>query len=60
MSPGVTMGKRRNDNASRTEKPQQDSLSTAAAPNPTAPPPDGGLVAWLQVVGAAFLFFNSW
>lgn len=24
------------------------------------PPPDGGLVAWLQVAGAFFLFFNSW
>lgn len=23
-------------------------------------PPDGGLAAWLQVVGAFFLFFNSW
>jgi hypothetical protein len=22
--------------------------------------PDGGLVAWLQVLGAFFLFFNSW
>ena len=46
--------------ASQPEKPQQNGLSTAAAANPTAPPPDGGLVAWLQVVGAAFLFFNSW
>ncbi|PYH75101.1 MFS monocarboxylate transporter [Aspergillus vadensis CBS 113365] len=24
------------------------------------PPPDGGLTAWLQVVGAFLLFFNSW
>lgn len=24
------------------------------------PPPNGGLVAWLQVAGAFFLFFNSW
>jgi hypothetical protein len=23
-------------------------------------PPDGGTVAWLQVAGAFFLFFNSW
>lgn len=22
--------------------------------------PDGGLTAWLQVVGSFFLFFNSW
>jgi MFS family permease len=24
------------------------------------PPPDGGLMAWLQVVGGFFAFFNSW
>ena len=24
------------------------------------PPPDGGLEAWLQVLGSFFLFFNSW
>jgi hypothetical protein len=24
------------------------------------PPPDGGLTAWLQVLGSFFLFFNSW
>lgn len=25
-----------------------------------SPPPNGGVVAWLQVAGAFFLFFNSW
>lgn len=25
-----------------------------------APPPNGGLVAWLQVLGAFFCYFNSW
>ncbi len=24
------------------------------------PPPNGGLSAWLQVLGSFFLFFNSW
>lgn len=24
------------------------------------PPPNGGLTAWLQVLGSFFLFFNSW
>jgi hypothetical protein len=24
------------------------------------PPPNGGLRAWLQVLGSFFLFFNSW
>ena len=27
---------------------------------PPEPPPDGGLVAWLQVMGAFFLMFNTW
>lgn len=30
------------------------------APNPLADIPNGGVVAWLQVVGSFFLFFNSW
>ncbi|RAL03497.1 MFS monocarboxylate transporter [Aspergillus ibericus CBS 121593] len=38
--------------ASETEKQQPDT----APP----PPPDSGLTAWLQVLGAFFLFFNSW
>ena len=33
--------------------------ASEAADKPPAPP-DGGLTAWLQVVGAFFLFFNSW
>ena len=24
------------------------------------PPPSGGLTAWVQVLGAHFLFFNAW
>lgn len=24
------------------------------------PPPNGGLLAWLQVAGSFFLFFNCW
>ena len=23
-------------------------------------PPDGGLMAWFQVMGAFFIFFNTW
>ena len=33
---------------------------TAPAPTAQSPPPDGGLVAWLHVVGGFMLFFNSW
>lgn len=27
---------------------------------PSMGPPDGGTMAWLQVLGAFFLFFNTW
>jgi hypothetical protein len=27
---------------------------------PGGPPPNGGLKAWLQVLGGFFLFFNTW
>ncbi|KAI0314322.1 MFS general substrate transporter [Amylostereum chailletii] len=39
-----------------------DEASSAPVPPPapTSDIPDGGLVAWLQVVGAFILFFNSW
>ncbi|KAI5867886.1 MFS general substrate transporter [Durotheca rogersii] len=40
-------------------------LENVAAPIPApqggpGPPPDGGLVAWLHVVGGFMLFFNTW
>lgn len=37
--------------ASRKSKHSVNSVSTV---------PNGGLLAWLQVLGAFFLFFNSW
>lgn len=36
------------------DKPEQ------APPIPANEPPNGGLRAWLQVVGSFFLFFNTW
>ncbi|KAJ5758754.1 hypothetical protein N7520_005910 [Penicillium odoratum] len=33
---------------------------TPENPDTPPPPPNGGPVAWLQVAGAFFLFFNSW
>ncbi|KAH8883579.1 MFS general substrate transporter [Thozetella sp. PMI_491] len=40
------------------------SVAAEPAPEPVAPTkppvPDGGLQAWLQVVGAFFLWFNTW
>jgi hypothetical protein len=42
-------------------KDDQESTQLASPP-PKAPdpPPNGGLVAWLQVLGGFFIFFNSW
>lgn len=33
---------------------------TPPAGPPGGPPPNGGLQAWLQVVGSWSLFFNTW
>jgi hypothetical protein len=41
------------------EVPPLNVKKRASATAPTAPP-NGGLTAWLQVLGAHFLFFNSW
>lgn len=39
----------------------QESPKREPVPAETAtPPPNGGLQAWTQVLGAHFLFFNSW
>lgn len=35
-------------------------LEEPATELPIGPPPDGGFAAWLQVLGAFLLFFNSW
>ncbi|KAJ0414664.1 major facilitator superfamily domain-containing protein [Aspergillus carlsbadensis] len=45
--------------------PEPPSVTDVETPQPEQkaappPPPDGGSTAWLQVVGAFFLFFNSW
>ena len=45
-----------NNKLEQTSEPKSD---TSQANRPE-PPPDGGLVAWLQVVGAFFLMFNTW
>ncbi|CEH12521.1 Monocarboxylate transporter [Ceraceosorus bombacis] len=42
---------------------QPDALERCISTHTTrtlGPPPDGGLLAWTQVVGAFFLFVNSW
>lgn len=35
-------------------------LTVEKQPLAQEPPPNGGLDAWLQVLGSFFLFFNSW
>ena len=41
-----------------TSTPLEDAQPAASAV--ALPPPNGGLNAWIQVLGAHFLFFNSW
>jgi hypothetical protein len=44
-----------------TSKEESDTPKLVAQSQPALnPPPNGGLEAWVQVVGAFMLFFNSW
>ncbi|EEH34837.2 hypothetical protein PAAG_05884 [Paracoccidioides lutzii Pb01] len=43
-----------------TEPSIGDKPSAPKKLSPPPPPPNGGYKAWLQVLGAFFLFFNSW
>ena len=50
-------------NSPRTGEEGQKLEPTVSLPpsvNNVASIPNGGLAAWLQVVGSFFLFFNSW
>jgi hypothetical protein len=38
----------------------ENTLEATVTEKPIGPPPDGGFAAWLQVLGAFLLFFNSW
>ncbi|KAI1371581.1 putative monocarboxylate permease [Hypoxylon crocopeplum] len=42
------------------EDAEKGPITMAAAPVGPPPPPNGGLRAWLQVLGAFFLNFNTW
>lgn len=54
----------RQESQTTEKESRQAALSSIGRPTPAQasppPPPNGGLTAWLQVVGAHFLFFNSW
>ena len=45
------------DNKTNTFATPSPEVATPTAP---PPPPDGGITAWLQVVGAFMIFFNTW
>ncbi|KAL7969022.1 major facilitator superfamily domain-containing protein [Trichoderma sp. SZMC 28014] len=51
-----------NDGSATTSDNEKSTVDNTSAqqPSPPPPPPNGGLKAWIQVLGAHFLFFNSW
>jgi hypothetical protein len=51
-----------NNDVEKEELHRDGAITTKLPSEPISvgDPPNGGLVAWLQVVGAFFLFFNSW
>ncbi|KAL9470822.1 hypothetical protein ACSS6W_008763 [Trichoderma asperelloides] len=51
-----------NDGSATTSDYEKSTVGNAAAQQPLQPPPppNGGLTAWIQVLGAHFLLFNSW
>lgn len=59
------------DQASNVDAPVEEAVNAEGDLPPTSekeirlqqgidPPPNGGLTAWLQVLGSFFLFFNCW
>lgn len=55
----------RSSSATDAERPCEPKIEEPTAKPPTGPPappppPNGGLVAWLHVVGGFMLFFNTW
>ena len=43
-----------------SEKPNMQTSASGPPPPPPPPPPDGGLLAWMHVLGAFLLWFNTW
>lgn len=39
---------------------KSSAVASAAQPKVAADPPDGGLTAWLQVLGSWMMIFNTW
>lgn len=45
---------------SSSEDQEKATNETAATPASLPRAPDGGLQAWLQVLGGFFIYFNTW
>lgn len=60
--PSTTLGKNVESDAATLNNHIKTEAVTAQPPKPTGPPPppNGGTKAWLQVLGAFFLNFNTW
>lgn len=43
-----------------TQEPEKDAATRPSQPLTPSPPPNGGLLAWLQVFGSFFLWFSTW
>ncbi len=52
------------DTPPHDDQPSSDAVDTKNDSPPAPPsndgPPNGGLTAWLQVLGSFMLFFNTW
>jgi MFS family permease len=69
LSPSESDKEKEHVPAPHDEQPTSETPAAAPAAKPSgppgappgmAPPPNGGLVAWLQVLGSWMLFFNTW
>ncbi|KAF6822219.1 major facilitator superfamily transporter [Colletotrichum plurivorum] len=61
-SAGVLPGSASGINANDDSPPTSSSQASPPAEKPGAPagPPDGGLQAWLHILGSFLLYFNTW
>jgi MFS family permease len=59
---GEENGDAGNDTQEKEQRPNGNAAPAAPdkLPPHMQPPPDGGLKAWMQVLGAFMLFFNTW
>jgi hypothetical protein len=56
----LPLQERENPASQQSSIPAEPPSEETSSPPGPALPPSGGIKAWLQVLGAFFLFFNSW